>query len=62
MENPSNTTDTPADRAVAEHAKSACHWCDMAAWDVEAPACRTMVRLVRAAAKVREAAREAGRR
>lgn len=58
MENPSNTTDTPAERAVAAHAAEACVWCEMAVFEVEAPACGTMVRLVRAAA----AAREAGRR
>lgn len=49
-ETTSTTEETPAERAVSEHAATDCHWCNLAVWDVEAPACRTMVRLVRAAA------------
>ena len=41
---------TAAERAVTEHAESDCHWCELAVFDVEAPACRTMVALVRAVA------------
>jgi len=57
MGTPSNTTDTPEDRAVAAHAAEACAWCELAVFEVEAPACRTMVRLVREAGAAREAAR-----
>lgn len=44
------TGTTAAERAVEEHAASDCHWCELAVFDVEAPACRTMVALVRAVA------------
>jgi len=58
MGTPSNTTgETPAERAVSAHAAEACVWCERAVFEVEAPACRTMVRLVRAAAEAREAGR-----
>jgi len=51
------TGTTAAERAVEEHAASDCHWCELAVFDVEAPACRTMVVLVRAAAAGRERGR-----